>query len=165
MRDVERKVGAYFVTLRTGKGKTRVRTIAASHQAPSTVLDSLWNPAKREAQLFPSFNPGGYDAKLSWAVSKAFGRYRDALGLPREVDFHSFRRTLVTPLENLRVHQVANARYVGHALPTLAFTVYSAGSTEKTNREVARKIRYSATVEKAMEAFLKQAGAAEARAA
>lgn len=121
MKDVQRKVGAYFVTLRTGKGKTQTRTIAVTHAAPCEVFGRRWNPGEgAEKQLFPSFKPGGYDGKLSWAVSKAFGRHRDALRLPRAVDFHSFRRTLMTALENLGVDQVATARYVGHTLPTLA---------------------------------------------
>jgi hypothetical protein len=46
------------------------------------------------------------------------------------------------------------ARYVGHTLPTLAYTVYSGGSTEKTIRQCARLIRYSPDVDRAVEAFL-----------
>lgn len=166
MKDVERKLGAYFVTLKTGKGKTKTRVIAITHDAPSTVLERRWSRAgSPDSQLFPSFKPGGYDGKLSWAVSKAFGRLRDAAGLPRAVDFHSFRRTLMTTLENLGVDQAATARYVGHTLPTLAFTVYSGGSSEKTNREVARQIKYPPKIERAVEAFLKRLGGRAAKAA
>lgn len=154
MRDIDLRNGIYFVTLRTGKGTTRERTIAVSHRYPVAVLSRRWRKDEEGAQLFPEFKPGGYDGKLSWAVSKAFGRFRDAAGLPRGVDFHSFRRTLVTLLENAGADQVMIARYVGHALPTLAFTVYSGGSTEQTSREVARRIRYSTKVEQTVALFL-----------
>lgn len=159
MKDVQRKLGAYFVTLRTGKGKTQMRTIAVTHDAPSEVLVRRWNPGKgADTQLFPSFRPGGYDGKLSWA-------HRDALGLPREVDFHSFRRTLMSALENLGVDQVATARYVGHTLTTLAFAVYSGGSSEKTMRAVAKAITYSPEVESAVGAFQTKAVTRLAKAA
>lgn len=166
MRDICVRGDACFVTLRTGKGTTKIRTIAVMHAHPTDVINRRWrNNADQEAQLFPEFKPGGYDGKLSWAVSKAFGRFRDAAGLTREVDFHSFRRTLTTALENIGVDQAAMARYVGHALPTLAFTVYSGGSTEKTNRDVAARIRYSREVEDAVEQFLAQRDAAQQAAA
>lgn len=157
MRDIERRKGVYFVTLRTAKGITRERTIAVSHRQPVAILSRRWKKDEEGAQLFPEFNPGGYDKKLSWSVSKAFGRFRDAVGLPRGVDFHSFRRTLVTLLENAGVDQVRIARYVGHALPTLAFQLYSGGSTEQTSKEVARRIRYSVKVEQAVERFSAEA--------
>lgn len=66
------------------------------------------------------------------ADARACPRRSDGIGtpLPREADFHSFRRTLITALENLGVDQVATARYVGHTLPTLAFTVYSGESID-----------------------------------
>jgi integrase len=92
----------------------------------------------------------------SWAVSKAFGRYRTRQRLPGAVDFHSFRRTLITRLENLGVDQVRIARYVGHELPTLAFSVYSGGATEETQRATARAIEYPAKVEKGVRGFLRR---------
>lgn len=162
MPDVSRRAGMFLLTLRTDKGKTRERTIAVTHPHPVAVLARRWRKDEG-GQLFPEFKPGGYDGKLSWAVSKAFGRFRDAVGLPRGVDFHSFRRTLITLLENAGADQVMIARYVGHALPTLAFTVYSGGSTEQTSREVARRIKYSAKVERVLAQFL--GGAAQQQAA
>ena len=87
-------------------------------------------------------------------ASKAFGRHRDRIGLSRETDFHSFRRTFITLLENLGVDQVRIARYVGHELPTLAFTVYSGGSTEVTMKATARCVLYPPAVEAAVDSFL-----------
>ena len=115
--------------------------------------------------MFPTFKPGGYDRKLSWSVSKAFGRYRDSLEIPRGTDFHSFRRTFITLMENAGVDPVPLARYVGHTLPTLAFKLYSGGATEKTMLATARVVRYSKKVEGAVASFIKQLPADEAQAA
>lgn len=46
------------------------------------------------------------------------------------------------------------ARYVGHEFPTLAAKVYSGGSTEKTNLEVARAIAYAKKVERVVQKFM-----------
>lgn len=52
-------------------------------------------------------------------------------------------------MENLGLDQVKIARYVGHELPTIAFTVYSGGSSDQTNIEVAKRIQYPENVERA----------------
>jgi integrase len=146
--------GRYLlVSIKRAKTKAGVRSIAVAHPQALAVL------SKRlvgKGNVFPELRPGGYDAKLSWAVSKAFGRYRTGLGLPSAVDFHSTRRTFITTLENLGVDQVRIARYVGHTLPTLAFSLYSGGSSEQTSVQVARTIRYSPAVESSMQEFLVQ---------
>lgn len=155
MQDITRREGFYFITLRTGKGITRERRIAVSHEHAVAVLDRLWSSADApKTQLFPSFKPAGPDRKLSWSVVKAFGRFRDAAGLTRATDFHSLRRSLITQLENASVDQVKIARYCGHSISTLAFQVYSGGSTEQTSIEVAQRVRYPVEVESAVARFL-----------
>lgn len=150
--------GIWFVQIKKSKTKAGVRTIAISHRIPCSILEYRWSDdMNTEDQLFPEFKPGGYDEKLSWSVSKAFGRFRDKVGLSRATDFHSLRRSFITMMENLSMDQVKIARYVGHDLPTIAFTVYSGGSSEQTNIEVARGIIYSADVENATTAFLHRA--------
>ncbi len=57
-------------------------------------------------------------------------------------------------MENLEVDQIRIARYVGHEFPTLAAKVYSGGSTEKTNLEVERGIKYPIKVDRAVKAFM-----------
>jgi integrase len=157
--DVERKSGAWRISVRKSKTKAGIRTIAVAHSVPAAILLRRHKAAKQPADaLFPELKPGGYDGKLSWHVSKAFGRYRTARGLPAAVDFHSFRRTLITLMENLGMDQVRIARYVGHELPTIAATVYSGGSSERTALEVARGIRYPAKVERAAASLLKRTG-------
>jgi integrase len=152
--------GVYFMSVRKSKTKAGIRLIAIAHPLPSSILARRLNMDRGSGnQLFPEFKPGGYDQKLSWSVSKAFSRYRDKMVLPRATDFHSLRRTLITRMENLSMDQVRIARYVGHSLPTIAFTVYSGGSNEQTNIEVARGINYPEKVEEAVKAFVDRAEA------
>lgn len=144
----------FLVSIRKAKTKAGIRTIPVAHPIPCGILQRRLASDNESPKLFPEFSPGGYDGKLSWAVSKAFGRYKKSLGFPRATDFHSFRRTLVTLLENLGVEQIRIARYVGHEFPTLAAKVYSGGSTEKTNLEVARAIAYPKKVERFIGKFI-----------
>ena len=145
--------GIFFINITNGK--TEKSIIAVAHPLPCSILESRLNRhTEGTQQLFPEFKAGGYDGKFSWHVSKAFGRYRDKAGLTKATDFHSFRRTLITLMENSGTDQVRIARYVGHTLPTIAFMVYSGGSTENTNIEVAKQIRYPKPVEDAVRNFL-----------
>lgn len=148
---------SHVYRMRISKAKTPagVRTLALTHPLGVGVLKRrLANAQEHPEQLFPEFRPGGYDGKLSWGVSKAFGRHRTYMGLTGETDFHSFRRTFVTLLENAGVDQVRIARYVGHELPTLAFAVYSGGATERTMIETAKAVRFPDEVERAVATFL-----------
>ena len=146
--------GVFLVSIKKAKTHAGIRTIAVSHPIPCSVLSARLNPPNESKQvLFAEFKPGGYDEKLSWAVSKAFGRHRDKMELSRATDFHSFRRTHITLMENLGIDQVRIARYVGHELPTIAFSLYSGGSTENTQIEVAKQIKYPPAIEKALGSF------------
>lgn len=143
--------------LRIGKSKTYagLRTLAVSHPVPTAILRARWcSSAPIASQLFAELKGGGYDNKLSWRPAAAFRRHRDGLGFTGETDFHSLRRTFITRMENLGIDQVRIARYVGHQLPTLAFTVYSGGSTETTQKETAKEVSYPREVEEAVKCFL-----------
>jgi len=155
-RDVRRDGESGFI-LEITKSKTAagIRSLVVLHPAACQVLASRWNETDApDVRLFSELLPGGYDGKYSWGASKAFGRYRDRLGLSRETDFHSLRRTFVTLMENAGVDQVRIARYVGHDLPTLAFAVYSGGSSEQTMRATADAVKYPSEVEAAVAAFI-----------
>lgn len=145
-----------------GKREASIRTIVVTHAVPVGVLKGRRNAASKKddagALLFPDLIPGGPDDKLSWHVSKAFGRYRDDCKLPRGVDFHSLRRTFITRLENTQgMDQVKIARYVGHQIKGVTFGVYSGGSTERTMRMVADAIKFPAKIERAAVGFLERA--------
>jgi hypothetical protein len=64
-------------------------------------------------------------------------------------DFHSYRRNVITILENAGVGQVPISRYVGHKVGTLAGDTYSAGGGRENSLETSRKIRFSTKVESA----------------
>lgn len=147
--------GIFFLNIIDSKTPAGVRNIAVAHPLACSILSKRWKPDTK-GQLFPEFKPGGYDRKLSWNMSKAFGRYRDKMKLSRATDFHSFRRTVATLMENLGLDQMKQARHMGHKLGTLAFDIYSGGSSVKTKIEVAKKIRYSEDVEKAVLDFYKR---------
>ena len=102
-----------------------------------------------EAQLWEEFCPGGPDRKYSAAVQKALGRYRDRVGLPAEVDFHSTRRSFATRLLNKGVTGPGRDRYFGHKPEALADNLY-AGETPQLLLKVARAIDYPEEIETAL---------------
>ena len=147
--------GAAFARIAKSKTKAGIRTIAVVHSIPLGIVKARYRKnASAKEQLFPELKGGGYDRKLSWHVGQAFRYHRNGRGLTGATDFHSLRRTFITRLENLAVDQVRIARYVGHSLPTIAFTVYSGGATEATQRATARAIHYPRAVEVAIRRFL-----------
>ncbi|GAB3102334.1 tyrosine-type recombinase/integrase [Lysobacter terrae] len=144
-----------YVRIRKSKTDAGARTLAVAHPIPLSILRArLRKRAPSVSQLFPELKGGGYDKKLSWHVGQAFRYHRNKQGLTGETDFHSLRRTFITCLENLGVDQVRIARYVGHQLPTLAFTVYSGGSTETTQRATGKAVHFPRDVEVAVRRFL-----------
>jgi integrase len=102
-----------------------------------------------KAQLFHELKAGGLDMKLSASAVKAYGRYRRSCGVADGTDFHSYRRNVVTILENAGVGQVPISRYVGHKIGTMAGDIYSAGGARENSLETSRKIRFSTKVESA----------------
>lgn len=155
MGDVRWERDIAFVRITKSKTRAGARTLAVAHPIPVAILRA--RSRKRGAatsQLFPELKGGGYDKKLSWYVGQAFRYHRNKQKLGSETDFHSLRRTFITQLENLGVDQVRIARYVGHQLPTLAFTVYSGGSTEATQRATGKALHYPRDVEEAVRNFL-----------
>lgn len=156
LRDDVRWAGCSAI-VRITKSKTvsGTRSLVVSHPVPVAILRARTATELEPAQqLFPELRGGGYDKKLSWHVGQAFRYHRNKQGLNGETDFHSLRRTFITRLENLSVDQVHIARYVGHALPTLAFKVYSGGATEATQRATGAALTYPAEVEEAVQKFL-----------
>ncbi len=132
------------------------RTIVLAHPFALAILKRRSNGRAPVAYLFDEIS--GYGDKRSANASKHFGRFRrKVLGKSSAVDFHSFRRTLATLMENLRIDPLAASRYIGHKPSGMTFGLYSAGATEETMAEVAKGIRYPADVESAVGRFLEGA--------
>lgn len=153
--DIRWERGAAFVRIAKSKTRAGERTLAVAHPIAVSILHARWKKTAPATQLFHELKGGGYDKRLSWHVGQAFRYHRNKQGLSGETDFHSLRRTFITRLENLGIDQAHIARYVGHSLPTLAFKVYSGGSTETTQRATGKAICYSRDVENAVKKFLR----------
>jgi integrase len=149
--DIETGRGHQVITIKDSKTKAGIRLVGITHPAPLAVLKR--RTAAKKGRVFPELSEGGYDEKFSAAVSKAFGRYRRACGVPDGTDNHSFRRTVVTLLEAAGVGQVAIARFVGHKVGTLAGDTYSEGGSKANSLETSKRLRYGKKVEAAVTAF------------
>lgn len=144
---VELKRTSAILHVTDAKTKAGIRFVAVTHPAPLAVLKRRLKGLKGDEQVFPELTPGGLDEKLSSSAVKAFGRYRRACGVPDGTDFHSFRRNVITVLENVGVDQVAIARFVGHKVGTLAGDTYSEGGTSANAALTSKKIRFAKLVE------------------
>jgi integrase len=136
------------------KSKAGTRPVGITHPDALKVLHRRCEGLAGSALLFSELSPGGYDERLSASVSKAYGRYRRACGVPDGTDYHSFRRNVVTVLEAAGVGQVPIARFVGHKVGTLAGDTYSQGGAKQNAVKTSRKIKYTREVEAAVAALV-----------
>lgn len=148
-RQVEKSGHALIINVLADKTEAGERPIGVTHAAPIAVLKRRLAKRKPDDYLFPELTPGGLDDKMSSSVVKAYGRYRRTCGVPDGTDFHSFRRNVITVLEQAGVGQVAIARFVGHQVGTMAADVYSGGGNKANSLETSRKVTYGAKVEAA----------------
>lgn len=146
--DVPVRDGAAWFTVQAKKGAKVRRVVPLLHPVGLEIIERR----PRAGPLFPELPPTGADAKRGKTISSAFNYVKGRLGLSREVDLHSTRRTWVTMAENNGVDAIRIARYVGHALPTLALALYSGGASEAVQLQTARAVGYSEAVERALRA-------------
>lgn len=149
--------GGYLLKIHGGKSAAATRDLPVLHPLPVAVLKGrIGKRTDPAAYLFAEFVPGGPDGKRSWQVQKALGHYRDDVGLPDGVVFHTTRNTFATLMERLAIPEAWADRYFGHKARTLRGRVYAQASPESL-ATIARKVKYPARVEKALEAALKGA--------
>jgi integrase len=147
---VEKGKDHHLIHVTDAKTQAGIRFVAVTHPAPMAILKRRLKGLQGDQQVFPELKPGGLDKKYSSSAVKAYGRYRRACAVPDGTDFHSFRRNVITELEHAGVDQVSIARFVGHKIKTLAADTYSAGAKKSRAVEIARKLAYSADVERAV---------------
>lgn len=147
--DIEMGVSECILKITDSKTKAGIRFVGVTHPTPLAVIKRRLIDKSDKAQLFHELKAGGLDMKLSASAVKAYGRYRRSCGVADGTDFHSYRRNVVTILENAGVGQVPISRYVGHKVGTLAGDTYSAGGARDNSLETSRKIRFSTKVESA----------------
>jgi integrase len=117
--DIRQEAGVYFFDVREGDGQ-KVKTKAGIRRVPihSKLIHAgllEYREGLRAGQLFPALRPGGPDKKMSWGFTQRFTIYRRSCGVTKErVGFHSFRKNVVTALDNAGVHRADIAAVVGH---------------------------------------------------
>jgi integrase len=149
VQDIEIGKGSCILKITDSKTKAGIRFVGITHPTPLAVLKNRLVGKAGKAQLFQELKAGGIDMKLSASAVKAYGRYRRFCGVPDGTDYHSYRRNVITILENAGVGQVPISRYIGHKVGTLAGDTYSAGGSRENSLETSRKIRFSVEVEAA----------------
>jgi integrase len=80
-------------------------------------LDHVTEAKRRgDDRLFPELKPGGADNKVGFYFTKWWSRYRKDIKLYRlGLDFHAFRHTAVTTLQEAGVTGAMIGELVGHA--------------------------------------------------
>jgi integrase len=158
VEDIDVTEEACYVRIQDSKTKAGIREMAISHAVPVAIFKNRLSMVST-GFIFPDLKEYGEDKKRSHYLSKQFGVIRRKLGIPDGTDYHSFRRNLMTLLENLGVDYVPAARYVGHQIPTLMHTTYSSGSWRQTSLKLAQRIKYDDATEEAAKGLLKFATA------
>lgn len=153
VEDIDEVDGHYFVRVKDSKTEAGKREFAISHPVPVAVLKARLSTVKA-GYIFPDLLIGGRDQKRSHYVSRQYTVIRRKLGIPDGTDFHSFRRSFMTLLENLGVDYILSARYVGHQIPTLMHSTYSGGSWRQTSLQLANRVDYGEEVEGAARELL-----------
>jgi len=144
---VEFGKGTATITITNDKNVSGDRPVGFHHPAPLAVLKRRTEGKQESELIFPELKTGGLDEKFSASATKAFGRYRRACGVPDGTDFHSFRRNVMTVLEDAGVSQVSIARFVGHKVGTMAADVYVKGGRKAIALKTAKEIRFSPEIE------------------
>ena len=108
------------------------------HPALSTLVDRLVEQSK-DGYLVPSDSKNKYGIR-SDALSKAFGRLKEAQGFGSQHVFHSIRKTVVTQLHRADVRSELIAELIGHETGTVTFDVYSQGATTAQKLEAISKL-------------------------
>jgi integrase len=138
--------GRWF-RIRQAKTRAGLRSVPIHSALVAIVARRCKGKAKADFLFHePGPTPG---RERSMALSKRFGRYRQALGVHdrleharhSRVDFHSWRRWFVTTARNAGVDRATVAAVVGHATGTLTDDVYSGGPAEALLRACVEAVR------------------------
>jgi len=108
----------------------------------------------KEDYLIHDLNPGGYDSKRSWNFQKRQGRLRKEVELPKGLNFHSFRNTFTTRMENFGVPENHINQLLGHDDGSIALDVYSGGLAIEPLRKSMEKLSYGYGEDKISVLFL-----------
>ncbi|MNG19718.1 Phage integrase family protein [compost metagenome] len=93
----------------------------------------------KDGYLIPSDSKNKYGIR-SDALSKAFGRLKEAHGYGRQHVFHSIRKTVITQLVRAGIPGTLIAELVGHETGTVTFDVYSQGASSAQKLDAISKL-------------------------
>lgn len=114
------------------------------HPALTRIVERLKNDSK-DGFLIPSDSKNKYGIR-SDALSKAFGRLKEAQGYGAQHVFHSIRKTVITQLHRASVQGLLIAELVGHETGTVTFDVYSQGASATQKLEAISKLNLPSPV-------------------
>jgi integrase len=140
--------------------------IAAHTGARADAIAKLQYDAEKQTILFPALKKETHhrvipahpeirtnltawmiNKKATTTISVRFSEFKTELGYGNQKDFHSFRRTFTTEMENLLVPENICADIVGHKKKTMSYGIYSGGSRLETMRTHLFKLDYRAAIQ------------------
>ena len=86
---------------------------------------------------------GRVQESLTGVIDKRFGRLKNQLGFERRYVFHSFRKTVVTLLEQAGSSENLAADILGHEKPRITYGLYSGGSLLQQKLTAISMINYN----------------------
>jgi integrase len=145
--DIMRENGTWFFNVNAEHEGQHVKSEAGHRRVPihaALIMAGLLDFVKKlePGQLWKSLRPGGLDDKLTHYTTRQFTEYRRSLGIVRpRVNFHSFRRTFITCLDNAGVAQADVAQICGHERG-FNFAIYSAGKSLPALQTIVNKAKF-----------------------
>ncbi|RYH52767.1 MAG: integrase, partial [Alcaligenaceae bacterium] len=146
-KDVTKREDGYWLSVTGGKTDAAVRDVPL-HDLAAPIIERRLRD--KDEYLFKGLTPGGPDGKRMWYVSKAYGRYRDQVGVKeRWQDFHALRHTFTTMMEGNEVPESTVSLVIGHARESMTYGRYSKGQRVKL-RGTIEQVDYGPKVMKAI---------------
>ena len=145
--DLHQRADGYWFVIGGGKTEAAARELPVHPKAVSIIERRLKGA---DEFLFAGLTPGGPDEKRSWYVSKAYGRFRNQIGVgARFEDFHALRHTYIAMMEGIEVAESTVKLLVGHKRTSMTYGLYSKG--QRVNlRKAIDKVEYGETIMKAI---------------
>lgn len=146
--DIAKREDGYWMVITSGKTRAAKREIPV-HVLAVEIVERRLKDA--DEYLFKGLVPGGPDGKRSWYASKAYGRFREQVGVTGDKeDFHALRNTFITCMEGLEVPESTVKLLVGHQRQSMTYGHYSKG--DRVNlRKAIEKLDYGSEVMRAIE--------------
>lgn len=142
--DVLKEDDGYVIHITSGKTDAARRKVPVHPHAVSIIETRLKGTG---VWLFEGLEPGGPDAKRSWYVSKAYGRFRAQVGVSAQgEDFHALRNTFIERMEGLGVPESTVKLLVGHERGgSMTYGHYSKGTLVDL-RSAIERLTYSPAI-------------------